>query len=437
MFARPLERDKTSKSGASARLSYQIAPGTEIDLGFRHYRSLYKFDNPGDFFLSNRDTRVNKGRQNVFLAFARISHVALDGRFKNALTIFGNKTDRFNRLQQSCFDALFMSYDCEVTFKSERTGIEYQGDITLGAYGKLIIGARHEREKANSQEKWLSPLSPTMPVFSGTQVTNSMFALHQANIGRFSISLGGRVDSVDGKNTFPTWRVTSAYRMPETGTKLRASAGTGAKAPTLYQRFSIYGTPNLRAEQNLSYEIGIDQDLWAGRAKLSLTAFDTRYRNLIDFNFALNNGIGGYFNIGRAHIQGLEASADMILVPDIWRMQAAYTYLRARDLVADRALLRRPRHKGFVSLVYTGIPKLTIEGRATFIGSRIDIQNDFPYSRVRMPAYAKLDGRISYQATENLVLFARLENITNARYQEIRDYGTAGRSLFAGARISW
>ena len=118
-------------------------------------------------------------------------------------------------------------------------------------------------------------------------------------------------------------------------------------------------------------------------------------------------------------------------------MRAAYTYLYAVDAIRKISLLRRPKHKGYVALIYSGIPKLEVEGRVTFVGSRWDIQNDFPYSRVRMAPFGKLDGRMSYKISESISVFARIENITNARYQEIRDFGVAGRSIFAGAKIVW
>lgn len=436
-LANPLERDKTDKTGASARIAYRLAPGTDIEVGFRTYASAFRFDNPGAFFLTAKDTRLNKGRQNVTLGFARLSHTMFDGKLKNSLKISASETNRFNRLEQSCFDALFNSYDCEVRFKSQRTAIEYQGDLNLGRYGILIFGARNEHEQASGKEQWITPLSPVQPTFKGNQTTNSVFALHRMEFGRFGVSLGGRVDTVDGKKSFPTWRATATYSISETGTKLRVSAGTGAKAPTLFQRFSIYGTPGLQAEENISYEAGIDQSLWKDRIKISVTAFETRYRNLIGFNFALNNGIGGYYNVGRAKIQGIETSASLIIVPETWRMRAAYTYLNAIDSMSNKPLLRRPKHKGFVSLIYSGIPKVQIEGRVTFVGSRIDIANDFPYARLRMAPFAKLDGRISYKVSDTVSLFARIENATNARYQEIRDYGVAGRSFYAGARMVW
>ena len=62
------------------------------------------------------------------------------------------------------------------------------------------------------------------------------------------LTFGGRVDAVENGPSFETWRATVAYRFDLTGTKLRASAGTGAKVPTLYQRFSAYGHARMLPE---------------------------------------------------------------------------------------------------------------------------------------------------------------------------------------------
>jgi multidrug resistance efflux pump len=41
------------------------------------------------------------------------------------------------------------------------------------------------------------------------------------------------------------------------------------------------------------------------------------------------------------------------------------------------------------------------------------------------------------QASANVELYVRAENLTDARYQEVKDYGSAGRSFYAGVRATW
>ena len=152
--------------------------------------------------------------------------------------------------------------------------------------------------------------------------------------------------------TFPTWRATWAWRLPDIGAKLRASAGTGARNPSLFQRFSSFGTPALRPETNAGFDAGVDQSLFGGRMTLSATAFHNRYRDLIDFRFfgcAPGQFFGCYFNVGRATTYGVELAAETILVPETWRARASYTHLVAKDDATGAKLLQRPRDKGVVS----------------------------------------------------------------------------------------
>ena len=122
------------------------------------------------------------------------------------------------------------------------------------------------------------------------------------------------------------------------------------------------------------------------------------------------------------------------LVPEVWRARATYTYLDARNLDDNTQLLRRPRNKGALSLIYDGIAKLEVEGRLTLVGSRLDY--NYP-TDVTLAPYAKLDLLANYKFDDNLALFGRIENLTDARYEEVYNYGVAGRSYYAGISYSW
>jgi vitamin B12 transporter len=52
-------------------------------------------------------------------------------------------------------------------------------------------------------------------------------------------------------------------------------------------------------------------------------------------------------------------------------------------------------------------------------------------------ASAKLDVFATFKATDNLTVFARAEDLTNAVDQEIYGYGAAERSFYAGLTYSW
>ncbi len=310
--------------------------------------------------------------------------------------------------------------------------------------GSLILGSRIEREAIESYSEAIAPfpVAKTKDVGKG-QTTRSIFALWQLPLGeRLDISLGGRIDDVVDTVTFRTWRATAAYRIDETGTKLRASAGSGGKAPTLYQLYApLYGVASLQPERSFGLDAGIDQSLFEGRVKLSLTGFANRLNQMIDFEFNGANCAGGlavhpfgcYANIARAKTSGVEAAADIVLWPEYARLNGTYTWLKARDRDTGLALARRPEHSGKIGLSLTPHARWTLEPSVTFSGKRFSTTNE----RQRLAPFACFDTLVSYRMNDNVDVYLRGENLTNARYQDAFNYGTTGRAVYAGMKTTW
>jgi vitamin B12 transporter len=245
------------------------------------------------------------------------------------------------------------------------------------------------------------------------------------------------VDDVADVERFVTGRATAAYEIWETGTKLRASIGTGGKAPSLFQLYSSFGTTTLASENSFGVDAGIDQRLFDDAVRLSATVFRNRFENLIDFNpVAAQCGpgrpFGCYFNINQAETQGVEVEAELLLNP-LFRVRGAYTYLEAQDLTTGLALPRRPNHQAFIGVAVNAAPALTIEPRLTYVGDRFSSPNE----RDPLDAYARIDLLTEYRLNGTFALFARAENLTNTRYEETINSGSAGRSVYGGIRATW
>jgi vitamin B12 transporter len=77
--------------------------------------------------------------------------------------------------------------------------------------------------------------------------------------------------------------------------------------------------------------------------------------------------------------------------------------------------------------------KTTVEAR--YGGPSLD-QYFGPVSveNVRLGGYTLLNLRISYPVTDKLELYARVDNATNKWYETVYQYGTWGRTAFAGLR---
>jgi vitamin B12 transporter len=432
--------DPTNRAGATGRVSYQVGEATEIELGFGGYGNRLTIDNPFAFAPENVFDRSNFSRTTNGYFYTKATNTVLDGRLTNRLALFGSAIDSVVAQTESCPEDFFTSR-CRTNYRGVRVGAEYQGDLKLGAFGLLTFGLRNETERAFfSHDLPLNLGAGHVSDFSGQQTTNSAFALYQFTLfDRLDVSVAGREDKVESGPSFLTGRATAAWRLNDEGTKLRASVGSGAKIPTLYQRYSFYGDATLKPEETVGWDVGVDQTLIDNRLQLSASFFNNRYRNLINFTFSpaicppmdIN---GCYFNVGQAMTQGVEFSAKADLVPNEWRATASYTYMDAINKITSQGLLQQPRHKAVASLIYTGIAGLRVEGRVTTVAGVLDFGTVAP---VLLPAYYRLDAFVDYKINSNLKVFARLENLTDARYEEVYNYSVAGRSIYAGVKVSW
>jgi vitamin B12 transporter len=363
-----------------------------------------------------------------------------DGLLTHRLTGFAARTDRFYN-----FSAFFSPTGTGYDYFGTRYGAEYQGDLKLGRFGSLTVGLRFEREELESYSEPLLRGSGVRQQLSSVGMnTLSAFALHQFQLGeRLDISLAGRVDAVERTNTFITGRATLAYRLPETGTRFRASIGTGAKSPSLYQLYSEYGNLALKPETSIGYDAGVEQNLLEDRLKLSIGLFENRFRDFINFgsNSACNatQPFGCYFNTGRARTRGIEASFSARLIDDQLTLRGSYTFLDALDRQTGLRLTRRAMHQGAIGLDWQPIEKLTLSPSLVLIGARIDedFDQNFNRVRVRLAPYARLDLAANYKLTSQIALYARAENLLGARIEEVRNYGGTGRAFFGGVQAEW
>jgi vitamin B12 transporter len=149
---------------------------------------------------------------------------------------------------------------------------------------------------------------------------------------------------VSNPPTSNTGDASVAYLFRQSGTKLRAHAGTGYRAPSLYERFgagfyagyTAYGDPELKPERTKAIDGGIDQTFWNRRAEASATYFYTRLNEVIIFDDFLDpttDPLGryyGYANSKGGIARGVETSFAISPVNKL-NIRAAYTYTNARE----------------------------------------------------------------------------------------------------------
>jgi len=432
----PLEADGAKRLGAAGRVSVAVSPDVEFEIGGYTSHNKVELDNdPGFDALPDGPSSA---RQHLYQGHARLTVNTFDGILKNSFLVSGSRTDRDYRLIGSYF--LPSLYWDEYGYRGDRLSAEYQGDLKLGPFGLLTLGAKIEEETLVSTTRNVLPVEiPTYENVDASQTTRSVYALHQFSpFENLHLSLGGRIDDIEDGDTFGTWRTTAAYEIPSSGTKLRASLGTGAKAPTLYQKFDPFsGTASLESERSIGFDVGVDQSLADDRVLLSATFFANRFRNLIAYAMAdtcrPEQMYGCFINVKRARTSGIELSADMDVIPAWLRVKATYTYLEAFDEDTDLRLARRPQHQGRLGFTITPVPGLSIEPSVVLVGTRFSS----PGEMYELAPYARFDLYADYKINDTFSIYGRAENLTDARYQEVYNYGTAGRSFYAGLRATW
>jgi vitamin B12 transporter len=321
-------------------------------------------------------------------------------------------------------DDPFGTTDASTTSRTRRARLTTR--TATGALGTIVAGGEIERARVDDVNNFGVNLA------GQTRRDDSLFVEDRLSHGlggsKLELSAGVRYDRFDtfGSQTSP--RVAAA--IVHGGAKWRAAYGEGFRAPSvgeLYYPFS--GNVNLKAERSRSFEAGYDAPMGA-TGLFSLTAFWSRYRNLINFD----NATFAFANIGRARSDGLELGIDEQVTASFYT-HLAYTFLhRDEDEATGERLPRRPKHSGALTL---GWREGGLDANVSIVrsGARPDILPVAPFSHVTNGAYTTVDANVQLRAGR-LTPFVKLENLRNERYEEVLGYPSPGRRAILGLRFA-
>jgi len=276
--------------------------------------------------------------------------------------------------------------------------------------------------------------------------TGAVYAQAVAGLDRaISITAGARLEDNEQFGAHATGRAGAAWRVAA-GTRLRLSAGTGFKEPTFYENFAtgfVRGNPKLEPEQSTSWEVGAEREVAAGVA-VGLTYFDQRFRNLVLYSFTpVGPDSLNYINVARALARGVEVTVTAAVGAGR-TLSAGYTRLTTRVLtggpdpafVAGQALLRRPRDGATVAFA----TPLGARGMMSLATRYVGRRDDFDYgafTRVTLPPYTRTDVAGEYRlGLPGLTLTARVENLFDTPYAEIKNFPAPRRTLLMGGRLN-
>ena len=247
------------------------------------------------------------------------------------------------------------------------------------------------------------------------------------------LTAGLRSDDHDTFGRATTGRVTAAWLVVPSRLKLRATYGTGFRAPSfldLYGTSAFYrGNPNLAPEKARGWDAGVDYYFAHDRGSVGVTWFDTRLTNLIVFDFASSPST--VRNVELARTRGVEVAGKFVPRSGT-ELRLAYTFLEADNLTQRIRLLRRPRHSGSADVWHDFGRGLSGGAGVAFAAQREDVHAS-TFARIDGEDYTVARVFAAWQVNDRLTLKARVENALNERYEEVHGYPQLGFGAFAGA----
>lgn len=378
----------------------------------------YTIDSPGSYIRSRAlygllraEVELLDGRWTHNVA-AQFSDINRDGYDHDAPS-YG---DRGNRIKTS--------YDTALRFGSERVQHRVGFAIDL------------ENERYRNTD-------PSGYAFTGTR-SNSTVGL----VGSYDLTvddrlaIGGSVRFDDNQrfDNATTYRVQGSYRF-NTGTRLRAAAGSGVKNPGFYALFGYVdgryiGNPDLRPEKSRGWEVGVEQSLADNAILFGVTWFQSRLKGEIYTSYPAPDYIATPANRTTASTQrGVESFA-AVRLDDAWRIDLSYSWLKARENGVEE--VRRPRHIGSAAISWHAPAN---RASATLVvrhnGDQIDLaytNPNFIPDRVVLDAFTTVNFNATLALSPTISLNGRVENMFNEHYTELFGFRSAGRSAFLGIK---
>ena len=427
------EKDGWENSTLSGQFGFDITSQFSINAVFRYMESEIREDN-WKFYDSVNSLYVGYAFDDPSVAgekeqrtksdqlFGKISmhNKLFDDFLQSELYIKGAKQDR-----QSYFNTGAESYD----FSGDDREFGWQGDLNF-SNNILSLGALYFEEEMTSASSTINDQKTN---------TKSLWFQDQFFVGEsFDIVAGVRVDKHDRFGSEPTYRIAPAYRINETKTLLKASYGTGYRAPSLYELFHpVIGNVNLEPEKSTGWDVGFEQSFDNPNITFGATYFDDTYKNRIAWDWTIPTIWGGAYNQlpGNTDISGVEVFSNWQVNNNL-DLVLNYSYLTTKD-PDGKALPRRPFNKCSLNIRYRFLEKGLINTDIFWVGDRdaIPSATDLNGNQVStLDSYTLVNVSASYDLNDTIQIYGRIDNLFDEEYEEAWSYATPNLSGYLGLK---
>ncbi|MCC6918680.1 MAG: TonB-dependent receptor [Alphaproteobacteria bacterium] len=301
----------------------------------------------------------------------------------------------------------------------------------------LTGAADFERETFRNRGAFLSPAQSAERSTENTGLVAQYDLLVGETIG---VGVAVRYDDNNRFDDATTYRLQASFLL-DSGTRLHAATGSGTKNPGIFELYgfdpaNFQGNPDLKPEHSRGWEAGVAQRLLGGRIVLDVTYFSSTLTDEIYTDFSGFPISTPRNRTTESEQDGVEISMQAV-IDEAWRVFASYTYLNAKEDGVEE--IRRPPNVASLNLSYVD-PDDRFSATVTVRCNGETFDNNFTHfgdARVRLASYTLVNLAGDARITDELRLFARVENLFDEDYEDVYTYRTAGRGAFVGLRAGF
>jgi iron complex outermembrane receptor protein/vitamin B12 transporter len=322
----------------------------------------------------------------------------------------------------------------DTDFKRSNVTVAVTHEPPSGLFS-LVAGVEWQDEDGSLQSvgDFFGAGSPQTLTFAMERDACSVFIEGRAQpIRGVRVQLGLRQDKVDGLAAVTTPHVGLLWDLGQGGsTVLEFTYGEGFKPPSFFALgFPIGANPNLRPERSKNAEAGVTHRLDGAGSSVKLGVFETRYRDLVDFDGATFTNI----NRGTIVVRGLEPELELRLSGAL-RAQLGATWLNIDARDGLQALRNRPEKRATAGLhADLGAWGSAFAG-VRYTGTYIDRSN--PTGDIAMPGYTVVDLAWIYRLLGRYDLKLGIDNALDKNYEQFVGFPAQGRRVRMEARASF
>ncbi|MFG6657380.1 TonB-dependent vitamin B12 receptor BtuB [Scandinavium sp. M-37] len=321
-------------------------------------------------------------------------------------------TSSYSHSKDYNYDPNLGRYDSTATLDEvKQYNLQWANSVDVG-HGNIGAGVDWQKQSTEPGTNYVT---------NGYDIRNTgLFLTALQQFGQFTFEGAVRGDDNSQFGDHGTWQSSAAWEFID-GYRFVASYGTAFKAPNLGQLHGFYGNENLDPEESKQWE-GAFEGLTAG-VNWRVSGYRNDVDNLIDYDYTQNQ----YYNVGKARIKGVEATASFDTGP--LAHTVSYDYLDARNAQTNELLARRAKQQVKYQLdwqVYDFDWSVTYQ----YLGTRYDKKFDpvtYASESVKMGGVSLWDLAVSYPVTSHLTVRGKIANLFDKDYETVYGYETAGR----------